>query len=198
MNCWWRRPAAGQAASTACWQAPPDRPGLLTLSTGIPLPEVAARLPPGMRYPPYCRHQRTRPARSSQHNGEFCISCHGEIRHRAMTQSRRSGPPGGWHQRSVMCLAAWLITNAGAGLCIRMRRGSSLISATWPRFATAVRGSPQDRCRPALVGCDRFWGHAGRHASRSTARHAWAGWARGGFLNSPVLLCTSAAGRPVG
>jgi hypothetical protein len=109
-----------------------------------------------------------------------------------------AGPPGGWYRRSVMCLAAWLITNAGAGLCIRMRRDKSLISATWPRFATPVRGSPQDLCRRAHT-----WGMRSVLGSRTQAcepKHGpdmlgLAGLV-GGFLESPVLLRASAVRRP--
>jgi hypothetical protein len=104
------------------------------------------------------------------------------------------------YQRSVMCLTAWLITNAGAGLCIRMRRGNSLISATWPRFATPVRGSPTGPVRASTHWWDAIGSgvtHAGMRAE-ARPRRAWAGWARWGFLNSPVLLCTSAVRRPVG
>ena len=104
------------------------------------------------------------------------------------------------YQRSVMCLTAWLITNAGAGLGMRMRRGNSLISAAWPRFAARVRvtrgtGAGQH----ALVGCDRLWGHARRNASRSTAP-ACPGWlgSLGVSWDSPVLLCRSAVRRPAG
>jgi hypothetical protein len=87
---------------------------------------------------------------------------------RSGTSPLLTPPQGTWP--SVMCLTAWLITNAGAGLCIRMRRGNSLISATWPRLLprcgiTRRTGAGQH----PLVGCDRFWGHARGHASRSTA-----------------------------
>jgi hypothetical protein len=91
------------------------------------------------------------------------------------------------YQRSVMCLTAWLITNAGAGLCIRMRRGNSLISATWPRFATPVRGSPAGRVRASPHWWDAIGSgvtHAGMRAG-ARPRRAWAGWARWGFPGFP-------------
>ena len=110
----------------------------------------------------------------------------------------RQGHPEDGYQRSVMCLAAWLITNAGAGLCIRIRRGNSLISATWPRFATPARGSAAG----PVQGSTHWWDaigsgvtHAGMRA-RARPRRAWAGWARWSFLNSSVLRCISAVRRP--
>ena len=90
-------------------------------------------------------------------------------------------------------------TNAGAGLCIRMRRGNSLISATWPRFATRA-GSPA-----GPVQASTHWWDAMVLGSRTQAcepKHGpdvlgLAGLA-GGFLDSPVLLCISAVRRPAG
>jgi hypothetical protein len=117
----------------------------------------------------------------------ICTLLFSEVYRSVGIQIRRSGPPGGWHQRSAMCLTAWLITNACAGLCIRMRRGNSLISATWPRFAIPVRGSPAGPVQASTL----WWyaigfgvTHAGMRAE-ARPRHAWAGWARWGFLGFP-------------
>ena len=95
---------------------------------------------------------------------------------RADRSSYSAGPhPEDGYQRSVMCLAAWLITNAGAGLCIRMRRGNSLISAAWPRFAAQCGDRPRDRCRPAHAGGMRLVLGARWHGGRSSAP-ACLGW----------------------
>jgi len=142
------------------------------------------------------RHHQARPRqrptgprytiRSPSQNWIFGGRCTAHQTRLPCAPSRQAHPADGY-QRSVMCLTAWLITNAGAGRCIRMRRGNSLISATWPRFATPVRGSPAGPVQASTL----WWyaicsgvTHAGMRAE-ARPRHAWAGWTRWGFLGFP-------------
>ena len=92
------------------------------------------------------------------------------------------------YQRSVMCLTAWLITNAGAGLCIRMRRGNSLISAAWPRLATLARGSPARPVQASTHWWDAIGSgvtHAGMRAE-ALPRRVWGWLGSSEFLEFPV------------
>jgi hypothetical protein len=99
---------------------------------------------------------------------------------------RQLAHPEDGYQRSVMCLSAWLITNAGAGLCkgcAEVTRSSRLPGrALLPRCGDHPQGGAGQH---TLVGCDGSGvTHAGRRAE-ARPRPAWAGWARWVFPGFP-------------
>jgi hypothetical protein len=115
---------------------------------------------------------------------------------------RQLAHPEDGYQRSVMCLSAWLITDAGAGLCMRMRRGNSLISAAWPRFAASVRGSPAGRVQASTHWWDATGSgvtHAGMRAEARPRRASagCAGWGFPGFPGPAARISCQTPGRVV-
>src|SRR5215467_6088361 len=66
--------------------------------------------------------------------------------------------------------------------CAGVTRSYRLLGRALLPGAEIARGTGAGQ--HTLVGCDRFWGHAGMGAE-ARPRRAWAGWARWGFLEFP-------------